>query len=143
MRSRTTRLQILVLHDLQGLGSLTTIWWHLSDAWDKSSLIQILYITVIDIIMIKQRNLKISILSKYNYLILLFQIISLMSARAFPKRGKRVEKSSFRPYFIIYKVSIAYLVLYRSPKIASRQLSSKVADALEESLYIIINIRAD
>jgi hypothetical protein len=24
----------LVLHDLQGLGSLTTIWGHLSDTWD-------------------------------------------------------------------------------------------------------------
>ena len=29
---------VLVLHDLQDLqelGSLTTIWWHLSEAWDK------------------------------------------------------------------------------------------------------------
>jgi hypothetical protein len=25
-----------VLHDLQGLGSLTTIWLHLSDAWDNA-----------------------------------------------------------------------------------------------------------
>jgi hypothetical protein len=28
----------LVLHDLQGLGSLTTIWGHLSDTWDRSLL---------------------------------------------------------------------------------------------------------
>ena len=25
-----------MLHDLQGLGSLTTIWGHLSDTWDKA-----------------------------------------------------------------------------------------------------------
>ena len=35
MWSRTTRLWILVLYDLQGLGSLTTIWRHLSDIWDR------------------------------------------------------------------------------------------------------------
>jgi hypothetical protein len=31
------RLWSLVLHDLQGLGSLTTIWRSFSEAWDKRS----------------------------------------------------------------------------------------------------------
>ena len=34
-REGWARLWSLVLHDLQGLGSLTKIWVHLSDAWDN------------------------------------------------------------------------------------------------------------
>jgi hypothetical protein len=33
-RESCARLWSLVLHDLQGLGSLTTIWVHFSDTWD-------------------------------------------------------------------------------------------------------------
>ena len=37
MRSRGRDFWILVLHDLHGLGSLTTIWLHSSNIWDRAT----------------------------------------------------------------------------------------------------------